>query len=519
MNFKKKIISTVSIILTALLIAGSVAVNAVTFKSIKKNDDYHYGVDVSTHNGQLDFSKLKKEGVEFMFIRLGFYKEDGGHIDARFEENIKACVENGIEYGVYIYSYVYEAEDLTDCAEWANEELEKMGNYCKDKDTIQVAYDVEDQVQKDAIAKGKITKKNLNKNIKSFCTKIKNYGYIPVVYSFLTYFKNYLDLDAFQKNDIKIWYAQWPYTSSLNTTVKKRMYNNTYADIWQFSDVLTLNGKVFDTNVCYKDFYNYSKEDSKLKAKGLKSAYEYTGSAIKPDFKIYDGSTLLTKNKDYKLYYYKNKKLGRATIKVVRFDAEGKYLETKTFRFIIKPASVSLSVSKTYNKAKLSWKASHGASKYIIYEKTDSTYKKLDKTLSTSYTINGLKQGKKYTFAVRSYGLVRNKGYYSGYSDIEFYTKYKKVEIKKAVSDTEGIATVKWTPKESKTKGYQVQYAANKSFKNAKLITLEEPDKGKLKIENLKSEKKYYFRVRSYNIKENKKIYSIYSDSVFTIIK
>lgn len=520
MKIRKIILSAVSIMLITLLLISTVTVGAVTFKSIKKNDNFHYGVDVSTFNKKLDFAQLKKEGVEFMFIRLGYYKDDGGHLDVRFEENIKGAVENGIEFGVYVYSYIYKADDLNDCAKWINEELEAMGNYCKDKDTIQVAYDIEDQVQKDAISNKKISKSTLNKNIKTFCTKIKKFGYIPVVYSFLSYFKNYLDLNGFQKNGIKIWYAQWPYTSSLNTTVKKRMYNNTYADIWQFSDSLTVNGKVTDTNVCYTDFYDYSKEDSTLKTKKLKKTYEYTGSAIKPEFEVYDGDTLLNKNTDYKVYYFKNKKLGRATMKIVRFDADGNYLETKTFRFIIKAPKVNLSVSANDKKAYMSWKQSYGATKYAVYKKnSDGEYKKLGNTLSTSYEVKNLKPGKSYTYSVRAYSEVRGNGYYSEYSDAQFYTKYKKIKIKSVKSKSEKTATVKWMPKTSGAKGYQIQYGKTRNFTNGDKITLEGKSVKKAVIENLKSGKMYYFRVRSYNIKNENKIYSVYSDTLNTKIK
>ncbi len=520
MKLRKKLLSAVSFLLVIILLASSICVNATSFKSIKKNYNYHYGLDVSTFNEKLDFEKLKKDGVEFMFIRLGYYKNDGGHLDVRFIENVKGAVENGIEFGVYVYSYVYKADDVKDCAEWINEQLEALGNYCKDKDTIQVAYDIEDKAQSNAVSKGKISKSTLNKNIKTFCSKIKSYGYIPVIYSFLSYFKNYLDLKGFQKNKIKIWYAQWPNTNSLNTTVKKRMYNNTYADIWQFSDSLTLNGKVFDTNVCYGDFYDYKKEDSKIKAKNLKKTYEYTGSAIKPKLKIYDGKTLLKKGTDYKTFYYKNKKLGRATMKIVRFDENGDYLETKTFRFIIKSPKVKLTVSdKSDKRIRLNWKKSFGATKYVIYKKSGSKYKKTDKTLSTNYLVTNLKPAKKYTYAVRAYSLVRNNGYYSDYSEVTFFTKYKKIAIKSVKSKSKGNVTVKWTPKKSGAKGYQIQYASNKSFNNAKSLVIEQKNAKKATVKALKSAKKYYFRVRSYNIKEKNKIYSVYSDKLNVKVK
>ncbi|MCH5304350.1 MAG: fibronectin type III domain-containing protein [Ruminococcus sp.] len=516
----KKLTSIISIVLATLMLASTITVGATTFKSIKKNSEFHYGVDVSTFNGTYDFDEIKKDGIEFMFIRLGYYKNDGGHLDTRFLDNVKGCVENGIEFGVYVYSYIYNAEDIKDCAKWVNEELGNLGNYTKDKGTIQVAYDIEDQAQKDAVAKGEITKSKLNKNVETFCSKIKGYGYVPVVYSSQYYFQNYLDLTDLQKNGIKIWYAQWPYTSSLDTTKKKLMYNDTYADIWQFSSSLTLDGKVFDTNVCYNDFYDYNKESSKLTAKGLKASYEYTGSAIKPDFKIYDGDTLLTKDTDYKVFFFNNKKQGRASVKIVRFDSEGNYLETKTFFFAIKPAKVSsIKASTSYNYAKLSFEKSSGATKYYIYKKSGTTYTKLDKTSSTTFKIKSLKEGKKYTYAVRAYKVIKDKGYYSDYTDVTFYTKYKKVAIKKAVSTSKKTVTVKWTPKKSKTKGYQVQYSRSKSFANSKIVTVNSKSKSKVKINNLKSGKKYYFRVRSFNTVDKKTIYSVYSSNLNTKVK
>ena len=168
MKTRKRILSVISLLLITLMVISTVTVNAVTFKSIKKNYNFHYGVDVSSHNSKLDFTKLKNEGVEFMFIRLGTYKTDGGHLDTRFIENVKGCVENGVEFGVYVYSYIYKADDIKECAEWVNKELVALGNYCKDKDTIQVAYDIENSAQTKAVDKGKITKSTLNKNIKTF---------------------------------------------------------------------------------------------------------------------------------------------------------------------------------------------------------------------------------------------------------------------------------------------------------------------------------------------------------------
>lgn len=63
-----------------------------------------------------------------------------------------------------------------------------MGNYCKDVDTIPVAYDIEDKVQSKAVSKGKVSRKYMYESVCKFSDKIKSYGYIPVVYSFQGFF-------------------------------------------------------------------------------------------------------------------------------------------------------------------------------------------------------------------------------------------------------------------------------------------------------------------------------------------
>ena len=59
------------------------------------------GIDVSKWNGDIDWSKVKKAGVEFVLISCGTSQSS---IDS-FEKNYKGAKNNGIMVGVYRYSY------------------------------------------------------------------------------------------------------------------------------------------------------------------------------------------------------------------------------------------------------------------------------------------------------------------------------------------------------------------------------------------------------------------------------
>ena len=511
-----------AVILSALIALSALPAGAVTLSSIKKNYNYHYGLDVSTWNDSLNISQIKKAGVEFVIIRIGYYTKSGGYLDVRFKENVKKCVENGLEFGVYVYSYVYTKSDNLKCAKWVHSKLKAMGNYCKDVDTIPVAYDIEDKVQSQAVSKGKVSRKYMYESVCKFSDKINSYGYIPVVYSFQGFFISYLDIDKLQKKGYKIWYAQWPYLYHLDTTVEKEMYNGTAADIWQFSDNLYIGGKRFDTNVCYDDFYNYKNEDSKLKVTGLKATYALGNkTSLTPSFKVYSGSTLLKKGTDYKLMLFKNNRAGKAKIKVIRYKNK-KYLETKTFFFNLKPRIPQNIKTVSYQtKIKLSWKKSAGADYYEIQEldENDGTFNTIDTTKSNSYTNVDLDAGKKITMRIRAVYENNGKEYKSKYKEFSAYTKYSKVKILSATSDEAKYAEVKWTPKDEDCTGYEVQYSTKKDFsKSAKTKKISGIASSETRIK-LTSGKKYYFRVRSYNKIDSIKVYSSYSNVLNTKIK
>lgn len=83
------------------------------------------GIDVSKWQGDIDFSKVKQTGVEFVIIRIGYTKGTNGEyvLDSKFIDNIKGATENNIPVGLYFYSYANSRDHAYRDAEWVIEQI------------------------------------------------------------------------------------------------------------------------------------------------------------------------------------------------------------------------------------------------------------------------------------------------------------------------------------------------------------------------------------------------------------
>ena len=63
---------------------------------------YNTGIDVSEHNGEIDWEEIRRAGIAFAIIRLGWGR---GHLDRLFYEHINGALAAGLPVGVYYYSY------------------------------------------------------------------------------------------------------------------------------------------------------------------------------------------------------------------------------------------------------------------------------------------------------------------------------------------------------------------------------------------------------------------------------
>lgn len=136
----------------------------------------------------------------------------------------------------------------------------------------------------------------------------------------------------------------------------------------------------------------------------------------------------------------------------------------------------------------------------------DKTGKKLTKNVD--YTVNYASGRKKVgTYKV----TITFKGNYSGTVTKTFKINPKKASLK-SLSKGKKQIKVKWSKVTSETTGYQIQYSTSSKFKSAKTVTIKKNKTTSTTIKSLKSNKKYYVRVRTYKTVKSTKYYSSWSN-------
>ena len=210
--------------------------SSIPFKSLYneyKSDKTMIGIDVSKWQGDIDYSKVKEEGVEFVFIKLGGQNGLGGeyYIDPKFERNINGFKEVGIPVGLYFYSYDNSIESAKKSALWV---LDQIKNYEID---LPIAFDFESWSSFNSFH---MSMRTLLKTFESFANTLKNNGYDSMLYGS----KNYLE-KVWPKTDYPIWLAH--YTS-------KTDYNSSFK-CWQRTSSAKISGitaNTVDFDICYK---------------------------------------------------------------------------------------------------------------------------------------------------------------------------------------------------------------------------------------------------------------------------
>ena len=193
------------------------------------------GVDVSRHNGKIDWQTLKNKGIEFAIIRIG-YGQNSNQKDDYFEYNYSECKKYGIKVGVYLYSYAMNVEDsekeALNCLKWLNNK----------KLDLPIYYDIENET--DGYPQHTIDKGTLTEMALTFLKKISSSGYKAGLYSSKYWLESKFDMSRIE-NNYSVWVAQ--YTSLMQTSYKGKY------DIWQWLD--GKNDEMMgglDRNWCYR---------------------------------------------------------------------------------------------------------------------------------------------------------------------------------------------------------------------------------------------------------------------------
>lgn len=164
---------------------------------------YRLGVDVSHHQGAIDWQKVKKQGYEFAFLRIGYrgYGMEGRVCpDRMFEENIKGAHEAGLDVGVYFFAQAVNEEEALEEAVFV---LERLKGYELE---LPVVYDPE-SILDDSARTDDVSGEQFTKNTKVFCEEIKKKGYTPMIYSNMLWEAFQFDLEELA--GYPVWYADY----------------------------------------------------------------------------------------------------------------------------------------------------------------------------------------------------------------------------------------------------------------------------------------------------------------------
>lgn len=169
-----------------------------------KNDDTQIGIDVSKWQGDIDFSKLKTSGVEFVIIRVGSSNGLNGEnfVDSKFIQNVKNANAVGIPVGIYFYSYASTIDRAISDAKWI---VEQIKDYKVD---LPIAFDWENW---GSFNKFDVSFFGLTNIAKGFMDTIKYAGYDAMLYSSKTYLEN-----IWLPTSYPVWLAH--YTKNTNYT-------------------------------------------------------------------------------------------------------------------------------------------------------------------------------------------------------------------------------------------------------------------------------------------------------------
>lgn len=167
--------------------------------TIKKSK---FGIDVSNHQGEIDWKQVKKAGVDFAMLRLGYrgYTQGGLALDETFVTNAEEAAKARVKLGVYFYSQAVSYEEGVEEAEFV---LENIKEY---RIKYPVVIDTE-YMEVDGARANDISNDARTDAVVGFCETIKAAGYTPMIYANRNWFVQNLDMDRLGGYDL--WVAQY----------------------------------------------------------------------------------------------------------------------------------------------------------------------------------------------------------------------------------------------------------------------------------------------------------------------
>ena len=184
------------------------------------------GIDVSSHQGEIDWAAVRAAGIDFVMIRAGFrgYGESGSlNEDGMFRTNLAGARKAGLAAGAYFFSQAINEEEAALEADFV------LGILDGEELDLPLVFDTEhirgDEARTDSVRLSQFTK-----NALAFCRKVEEAGYAPMIYTNLLWEALVYDMEAL--SEYPVWYAGYD-------PVPVTPYR---FDLWQYSESGTVPG-------------------------------------------------------------------------------------------------------------------------------------------------------------------------------------------------------------------------------------------------------------------------------------
>jgi len=212
------------------------------------------GIDVSVHQGTINWTSVEASDVEYAIIRCGYGQNYTSQDDSKWKTNADACTKLGIPFGTYLYSY---ADTTAKAKSEAEHVLRLVAGYNLD---YPIYYDMEDDgviaaLEEEGLTSAQI-KTRLAQIAQTFCSTIEAAGYEVQIYANKYWFTTYLTDSNFNQWDK--WIAQYNYQCD---------YTGSYS-MWQATSsgsVSGISGNV-DLNFLFEYPTSYGVNTEKIEA-------------------------------------------------------------------------------------------------------------------------------------------------------------------------------------------------------------------------------------------------------------
>ena len=204
-----------------------------------KQNNVTFGIDVSKYQSGLDWNKIKKSGVSFVIIRIGYrgYGAEGKLVkDPMFEEHFTNARNAGLKVGVYFFTQAVNEAEAQEEAEGCNWALNgRMLDY-------PIFYDTEASTAPGGTGRADgLGVEDRTKCAIAFCERVKELGYKPGVYASTTWYRKRVDYNTLRSR-YTIWNAHYGVSAS-----------PIGCDLWQGTEKARINGYSgeLDANISY----------------------------------------------------------------------------------------------------------------------------------------------------------------------------------------------------------------------------------------------------------------------------